>query len=365
MWRRTLKSCRRAATRIASGSKDISGSGRIVSAVAALLGFIAFPADAHVKWFCAYDVTVPPLPLNQVLTPTFLLIAVGFAILLFVGFALDRAAVRSGWSAVLDRFAAKTARFQSATVRAGVGVFFFSLWSLGGIILTPELQTASSVIPWIQLAIAVGTLTKWTSLLSGLGILGLYGFAERQYGFFHLMDYPVFIGIAIYLILTPFQRRGRLDLRMPILYATAGFTLMWAAIEKFGYPMWTEPLLIEHSRITLGMDFDVFMIMAGFVEFTLAFFLITGTALLRLGTFYLFFIFAVAIIDFGMIDAVGHLLIIVALGIMTLNGKTVLQDQFRLDDKMGVLSEAGAMTALSFVVLAGFFGLYYGLQRLG
>ncbi len=348
-------------------SRRLPGWGRVAAsaAAAALVGLSSGPALAHVKWFCAYDVTLPPLPLSQVLTPTFLLIAAGFAILLFVGFALDRLAVRSNWMKPLDRFAAKTVRFQSILVRCGVGVFFVSLWALGGIILTPELHTTARIIPWIQLLIALGTLTKRTCLLSGLGIIGLYWFGEREYGFFHLMDYPIFIGVALYLILTPLQRPGRRDLRLAILYGTAGFTLMWAAIEKFGYPMWTVPLMVEHSRITMGLDFDVFMITAGFVEFTLAFFMITGTALLRLGTFYLFFIFSIAIVDFGLIDAVGHLLIIIALFIMTLNGKTILQDKFRFDGRMGVLAEAGVMTALHYAVLVGFFGLYYGFQRLG
>jgi hypothetical protein len=321
------------------------------------------PAAAHVKWFCAYDVTQPPLPLDQVLNPIFLYCALLFVVLLFLGFLLDRLAQRSGWDVAVDRFLAPATAFQPRLMRAGVGAFFVCLWVKGGIILTPELNTDSAVIPWLQFAIAFCTIWRFTCFFAGLGIVALYIYAATLYGVFHLVDYPIFLGIAVYLMLTATNHPPLLRLRMPVLYAASGFTLMWAAIEKFGYPQWTLPLLVEHNRITFGMDFDVFMVLAGFVEFSLAYFLITGTAILRLGTGYLLFIFAAAVIDFGKIDAIGHMLIIVALVIMTLGGKTSLQELF-VRPKRGVLAETSLMTVLHFVFLVGFFVLYYGIQFL-
>lgn len=320
-------------------------------------------AAAHVKWFCDYDVTLPPKPIIQVLTPTFLWISALFAVLLFLGFLFDRLAQRSGWDTVVDRFLAPAAAFQPRLMRAGVGAFFVCLWVKGGIILTPELNTQSTVIPWLQLLIAMGTIWRRTCFLSGLGIIGLYVHAITIYGIFHMVDYPIFLGIAVYLMLTASKSPALNRLRMPVVYAASGFTLMWAAIEKFGYPQWTLPLLVEHNRITFGMDFDLFMVLAGFVEFSLAYFLITGTAILRLGTGYLLFIFSAAIIDFGKIDAIGHMLIIVALVMMTLNGKTPLQGLF-VRPQRGLLAETTLMTALHFVFLAGFFAIYYGIQFL-
>ena len=52
--------------------------------------------------------------------------------------------------------------------------------------------------------------------------------------------------------------------------------MMWGAIEKFGYPYWTFPLLTTHADLTLGFSFDQFMCIAGFVEFSLAFFMVTA-----------------------------------------------------------------------------------------
>src|SRR5205823_6062186 len=98
------------------------------------------------------------------------------------------------------------------------------------------------------------------------------------------------------------------------------------------------------------------MLIAGFVEFSLAYFLITGTAILRLGTFYLLFIFTLAVVDFGKIDAIGHMLIIVALVVMTMNGKTKLQGLFVMRQR-SVLGEASILTALHYVLLVGFFAL--------
>jgi hypothetical protein len=279
-------------------------------------------------------------------------------VLLFLGFMLDRLAQDSQWDAAVDRFLAPLAGFQEKFMRVGVGAFFVCLWVKGGVILTPELTTTNETISWLQFLLAIGVIWRPTCLLTGLGIIGLYLHAATVYGYFHLTDYPVFLGIATYLILTGLNRPR---LRMPILYASAGITLMWAGIEKFGYPHWTLPLLVEHSRITLGIDFDIYMVLAGFVEFSLAYFLITGTAIIRLGAFYLLFIFLAAVIDFGKIDAIGHMLIIIALTMMTINGKTPLQ-KIWVRQERGIVAEAATMTALHFAFLAAFFCLYYGIQ---
>jgi hypothetical protein len=336
-----------------------------IGAAAIAAGAVLAPgsARAHVKWFCAFDVASPPLPLAEVIDATFLWIGAAFAVLLLLGFALDRLAHNSAWDAAVDRFLAPLEQFQVRFMRIGVGAFFVCLWVKGGIILTPELTTESTTLPWLQLLIAIGTIWRRTCLLSGLGIIGLYVYAASIYGVFHLVDYPIFLGIALYLMLTATDRPALHKLRLPIVYVAASVTLMWAAIEKFGYPKWTLPLLVEHSRITFGIDFDVFMVLAGFVEFSLAYFLITGTAILRLGSFYLLVIFVAAIVDFGKIDAIGHMMIIITLAVMTLGGKTGLQRLF-VRERRGILAEASIMTGLHFMFMAGFFALYYGIQTL-
>lgn len=74
-------------------------------------------------------------------------------------------------------------------------------------------------------------------------------------------------------------------------------SLMWAAIEKWAYPQWTYPLLEARPYLTLGIPAGDFMVVAGFVEFALAFYILTGLGL----------IFVSAILDFGKLDAIGYL----------------------------------------------------------
>ncbi len=97
-----------------------------------------------------------------------------------------------------------TSRIRTDTellVRATVGFFFVSLWGLGGVILTPELKTDAAWIPWLQLALAGCLIWRRTMPITGLGIVFLFSYATAQYGLFHLADYPVFLGVATYLIL--------------------------------------------------------------------------------------------------------------------------------------------------------------------
>src|ERR1700687_8254 len=106
-------------------------------------------ASAHVKWFCAYDVAGQPRGLENVLCPDFeLLVALGIIVLLggcFVeGTPLGDALVRA-----LDRVMRPVQENTELLFRAGCGFFFIALWTKGGILLTPELTTTSSAMPYL------------------------------------------------------------------------------------------------------------------------------------------------------------------------------------------------------------------------
>src|SRR3954467_918187 len=81
-------------------------------------------AQAHVKWFCAFDVSLPPRSIADVLDSTFFWIGGVFAVLLFLGFLLDRLAQDSAWDEAVDRFLAPLAAFEERFMRIGVGAFF-------------------------------------------------------------------------------------------------------------------------------------------------------------------------------------------------------------------------------------------------
>ncbi|HJS87027.1 MAG TPA: hypothetical protein VJ779_16340 [Acetobacteraceae bacterium] len=198
-------------------------------------------------------------------------------------------------------------------IRAVLGGFFVALWSHGGIILTPELKTSAAWVPWLQLAIAAAMIWCETLVLAALGMAFLYVFAVDEYCLFHLMDYPIFLGLAAYLALSgvraaPFGLRPLDVLR----YATA-ITLMWASVEKWAYPQWTYPLLATHPEMTFGFTPEFYMRAAGLVEFALAFTLACGPLMRRTSAIILAAMFISAVFEFGKVDALGHSPIIVVL----------------------------------------------------
>ena len=136
---------------------------------------------------------------------------------------------------------------------------------------------------------------------------------------------------------------------------------MWGAIEKWAYPQWTFPLLAERPYLTFGLLPADFMIVAGFVEFAFAYYILTGFGLLRLAILGLGTIFAASNLDFGKIDAIGHLPILIAMAAMFLHGPT----QFNLwlhDNSDGIFRRARTAGIAFATTIFIFFAAYYGLQ---
>ena len=146
----------------------------------------------------------------------------------------------------------------------------------GGMILTPELKTDAQWIRWLQLGIALLVLIPRTAFLAGIGIIFLYGYAMAMYGIFHLLDYPIFLGVALYLIIDSLYGEGRRELAHSLLRVMTAVTLLWAGIEKFAYPEWSFQLIQGQPGMALGLDPEFFMVAAGFVEFCAAYLLLTG-----------------------------------------------------------------------------------------
>lgn len=270
-------------------------------------------ADAHVKWFCAFDVAGQPRGLENVLCLDFELL-LGIAVFwLFAGCLIEPTTVGDATIRALDRITNPVRPYTEIVIRAVVAFFFISIWAVGGILLTPELKTTSPLVGVLQLAIAAGMLSRRTLPLSALGMAIIYGIAIRNYGIFHLADYPIFLGVAAYLALTGLKKDlfgiPPIDVMR---YATA-VTLMWASIEKWAYPEWSFPLLIEHASITFGFDNEFYMRAAGMVEFALAFALMWTPLIRRCAAAVLTGMFISACFEFGKIDTIGHSAIIAVL----------------------------------------------------
>ena len=131
-----------------------------------------------------------------------------------------------------------------------------------------------------------------------------------------------------------------------------------------GLPIWTQPLLEREPDLLMGFDPRTYMVLAGFVEFNLTFMALSSASLLsRAVTFGLVSIFLLAIVKFGMIDAVGHLLIIAILLLLIVLGPTKGRDFLVLEQK-SLWTEAYFMTGLYIFAFVLVFIAYYGFHFL-
>jgi hypothetical protein len=273
----------------------------------------AGPASAHIKWFCAYDVASQPVGLENVLCPDFELLT-GLSLLgLLTGSAVEGTVLGNAVLRAYDQATRVIRDNLEIIFRASCAFFFISIWAVGGILLTPELKTESVWIGVLQLAIAGGMLSRRTMPLSAFGIFALFDIGVWNYGGFHLADYPIFLGFAAYLALVGAQTNFFGARPIDVLRYAAGITLMWASIEKWAYPQWSYPLLIQHPEMTLGFAPDFYMRAAGAIEFVLAFSLLWTPLVRRIGATMLSAMFVSAVFEFGKIDMIGHSLIVVAL----------------------------------------------------
>lgn len=316
-------------------------------------------AQAHVKWFSDYNLPCPPRSPSRILSGEhFFLFCLFTGPLMFVVFYADHELVRSrSW--LFRRASDLTDRVQAyfpIAVRLGVSAFFVAAASYGGFLLTPELKTEHSWVPVIHLAIAAVVLVPATAFLAGFGIAGLYAYAVSQFGVFHLLDYPIFLGVAAFLVIHSLFGEAWSMTAQNVMRWCTGITLLWAGIEKFAYPEWSFTLLSERPAIAFGLSPEFYMASAGFVEFCCAYLLIAGSLSARAAAVVLQFFFISAIYYFGVIDAIGHSAIIVVLSILILAHNPL---PLRFQDHTSV-NVATVHTAVFFAALFLYIVLYSG-----
>ena len=333
----------------------------VCGALTLALLLVCWPKDvsAHVKWFADYNLVCPPRSATEIVSgayfPAFCAVVVA---IMFATVCIDRWLVFTrSWPA---RFAGTlTDLFQPyfpVALRLGVSAFFVAAASYGGFILTPELRTWNDRIGVVHLVIAGFALLPQTAFLAGAGVVFLFVYAVAEYGIYHLLDYPVFLGAAAFLIIDSLYGSARAGVALNILRLSAGITLMWAAIEKFAFPEWSFALLSEKPSVAFGFEPEFYMVAAGFVEFCCAWLLITGMLAERAAALVLLFFFVSAIWYFGVIDAIGHSVIIVVLALLALSRNPMAA---RLSFG-GHMSTAALHTVLFLAALFLFIALYCG-----
>jgi len=334
------------------------------------LGVFAVSPQAHVKWFFPYDVVKPPLPIGEVLDGTFVrlfLVTVAACYLFFLG---DRFVYRQGYLAAFDQ---RLKRFDTAAsyiMRVSAGIFattLFLWWALGigqQFFLTPELKTNARWVPWLHLIMALSVILRRTTPITGVGFFILYLGALSEYGPFHMLDYPIFLGIGYYLAVSQANSKGWLKSGLVVLFACTGITLIWASVEKFAYPSWTVSILEGKPEMLQGMTPQRFMKVSGFTEMFVTFILLGAASVVgRLVALGLMAVFVLAVFEFGAVDAVGHLMIVAILFVLIVRGPTDARDMLVLRAK-SMFTEAYFMTGLYFLAFGMVFILYYGIHYL-
>lgn len=325
---------------------------------------------AHVKWFAPYDLKTPPLSLDNVVTPQFLYLYIVSILFIYAFFWLDRFLFRINFMSGFAQKVSLTKEQSLRIIRYACSIFFTGLFIYGiqgnVFLLTPELKTSSSFIPWLQLTLAATALFSATAPLTGLGMIILYAFGIMYYGIHHMLDYMIFVGIAIFLLLCRLTGSNWVKSRYIILFATTGLTLLWAAIEKWSYPYWTFPMLESNPGMLMGMSPAFYMMFAGFVEFNITFILLSSASIFsRFIALGLNSVFILAVYKFGLVDFIGHLLIITILLILTLSGPTNARYFLVLSNK-SLWTESYFMTGLYIlafnIVFIAYYGIYYLAQ---
>lgn len=315
-----------------------------------------------------YDVTKAPLPIGQVLTGTFILFLLASTFAVYLFFLVDRHMYKKGFLAAFDQRLRLVDGFSIRIMRISASAFFISLWiwhlKFGtSFYLTPELKTSMVAVPFLHLALGLCALSSYTAPITGIGIFVLFGYAVHDFGAYHMIDYLIFLGLGYFLLVANIQRGQWRKSGFIVLFASTGLTLIWASVEKFGYPQWTYPLLEKNPDMLMGMQPYPYMVLAGFIEFSVAFILLGAVSVIgRLVALGLQSIFVFAILKFGLADAIGHLMIIATLFVLVVRGPTDAREILVLSGK-SVWTEAYFMTGLYVFALVMIFILYYGLHH--
>ncbi|TFY98619.1 DUF305 domain-containing protein [Ramlibacter rhizophilus] len=333
------------------------GAARAIAALG-VTAVAAAPAQAHVKWFAPYFVEAPPQQIGRTLENPWFWTGIALVLVFFLATrSIERTGAGQAILRGIDKLTHPLWVRLDDFMRFVIAAFFVAIFAVGGVYLTPDLETPHEWVSWMQLLIAALVFSRRTRPLAALGIVLLWVLALSDYEFFHLLDYlSLGLAVAAYLVLESSDREEWRRYRFEVLRWGVAIALMWSSLEKFAYPDWFYPLVEEKPFLTFGMPRDVFIPMAGVAEFTMGFGLLWTALVRRLSAVALFVIFNAAVYPFGRIDLVGHALIMAV--IVAIAADPTPQVRFALRRSMWSIPPT-LVAALLF-----FSGSYWGLHRL-
>ncbi len=321
----------------------------------------AAPAQAHVKWFEAYEVSAEPTAIPTVLgVPAFWL---GIALVLGFFLAVALLERRGAGGAVLRGLDVATTPLRlgaDAFLLAVFGAFFVALYAIGGTWLTPELRTEHGWVPWVQLLVALLLVARRTRVVAAGVIVGLWAMTLTEYDLFHLLDYLALgLGIAGFLALSALPDGAWHRRRFGVLRIGVALGLMWSSMEKFAYPQWFLPLLEEKPYLAFGLDFGPYTTMAGVAEFTLGFGLLWTPLVRRLSAAALFVLMFAAVYPFGRVDMIGHATILAALLVAVADPERGAPLAMPVESRWRVPLVPAALGAMLAVTMGSYWGMHH------
>lgn len=283
-----------------------------------LMSGLTVTAFGHVKWFADFSFTDRPLTLSEAVGPLFFILTIMSMVVIGAMVILDKKL--QSWSLYqsIDEWLQERKGNSLLIMRIVAGATLLLSWQ-GDAVLVPELRVTASWIGWAQFVLAFMLLFNRLVKFSGAGILLLYIFAVFQYGAFHMLDHVLFAGAGYFLMVSQSGNDAVRESRLPVLYATVGFSLCWLAIEKIIYPQWALYILEQKPELTLGLDLDFFLMSAAFVEFALGYLLIICLLQRPLALVITLVFFSTTLI-FGKVEVIGHTLAHGALIVFLLEG---------------------------------------------
>jgi hypothetical protein len=184
----------------------------------------------------------------------------------------------------------------------------------------------------------------------------LYGYGVATYGLFHMLDYPFFLGLAVYFALSVSRNSWLGSLRFGCLRWSAALSLMWPSMENFLYPSWVAPVAMAHPQLTFGFDVATFITAVGDAEFGLTFALFWTPLVRRLAAAVLVLLLFAVTLDLGKVDGIGHLIIVTILLLVFADPG---RKQARCRPAVAPVVSGTALLALIFLY-TGVHALYYG-----
>ncbi|WP_246066995.1 hypothetical protein [Paenibacillus koleovorans] len=274
-------------------------------------------ASAHVKWFT--DVDPVKEPIERILSPFFMIMALSVAVLLAILTQLLPAIMQIP---LLRRFDRQVERLRPWSFRLlKYGTAAALLWqAVEGTLFAPEIELQGTwAVVFLWLAIALLLIPHhYASKAAAVVLLGLFVYSIRlaEHGWFHMLDYGFYVAIMAGLAL---QRTKWESWSFPLLYLGTGLSLCWVATEKWIYPKMALDVIEHHGVPTFGFAPELFIVMCAFIEFVVGYLLVVGI-LNRLLAIVLTGIFITTTMLFGYVEVVGHFMIHIILLIFIIEG---------------------------------------------